>query len=121
MSKLIAVTGASRGIGRAIAHRFASAGFDIVACARNANDLQVLRHDLEKEFKVRIHVHAADLSDKLQAQGFARFVSSLQKAPDVLVNNAGSRSGIARRCRSMSLGTGIPNASRLMSPGSNGE
>lgn len=89
MSKLIAVTGASRGIGRAIALKFASAGFDIAACARNAHDLHALKRDLEKEFNVSVYVHAADLSDKLQAQGFARFVASLQKPVDVLVNNAG--------------------------------
>ncbi|HEX7016342.1 MAG TPA: SDR family oxidoreductase [Cyclobacteriaceae bacterium] len=89
MSKLIAVTGASRGIGRAIALRFASAGFDIVACARNSHDLQALKHDLERQFHVSVHVYAADLSDKRQAQAFAQFVSTLQTPVDVLVNNAG--------------------------------
>src|SRR5690606_15933556 len=89
MSKLIAVTGASRGIGRAIAQKFASAGFDIVACARKIGDLQTLKSDLEREFSISVHIHSADLSDKIQAQAFAWFVVSLQRPIDVLVNNAG--------------------------------
>ncbi|MFO7257428.1 MAG: SDR family oxidoreductase [Bacteroidota bacterium] len=89
MSKLIAVTGASRGIGRAIAQKFASAGFDIVACARKMHDLEALKSDLEKEFSVSVHIHSADLSDKTQAQEFARFALSFQRPIDVLVNNAG--------------------------------
>lgn len=89
MSKLIAVTGASRGIGRAIAHRFASAGFDIVACARTTNDLQVLKSDLEKEFHVSVHTYAADLSDRSRAHAFAQFIHTLKTPVDVLVNNAG--------------------------------
>src|SRR5690606_13166837 len=72
-----------------IAYRFASAGFDIVACARKIKDLQALKSDLEKEYNVNVHIQAADLSDKLQAQAFAQFASTLQKPVDVLVNNAG--------------------------------
>ena len=89
MSKLIAVTGASRGIGRAIALRFASAGFDIAACARTIDDLQALKSDIEAEYKVDVHIQAADLSDKSQALGFARFVTALKRPVEVLVNNAG--------------------------------
>jgi short-subunit dehydrogenase len=89
MSKLIAVTGASRGIGRAIALRFASAGFDIAACARKTNDLEALKSHIEKEFNVSVHIHSADLSDRSQAQAFARFVGTIRRPIDVLVNNAG--------------------------------
>lgn len=86
---MIVVTGASRGIGRAIVRRFAAQGFDIVACARKPEGLQALKQEVEAEFGVQVHTFAADLSDKAQAQGFAAQVRALGAPVRVLVNNAG--------------------------------
>ena len=89
MNKLVVVTGATKGIGRAVAERFAAAKFDIAACARNANDLEQLKKELEKKYLVSVHVKGTDTTDKKQVNEFAKFVLHLNRPIDVLVNNAG--------------------------------
>ncbi len=84
------VTGATQGIGKAIAEKLMSEGFSVSVCARSRKDL----HDLENEWKVKypaveILACCADLSVKQEVLSFAR--QTLEKFPviDVLVNNAG--------------------------------
>jgi short-subunit dehydrogenase len=89
MNQLAVVTGATKGIGRAVAERFAQAGFDIAACARNAKDLQQMKEEMEKKFKVKVFVKEADASDKKQVADFVQFVLMLARPVNVLVNNAG--------------------------------
>src|SRR5260370_39326655 len=89
MNQFVVVTGATRGIGRAVAERFAQAGFDIAACARSAKDLQQMKEEIEKKFKVNVFVKPADASDKKQVADFVQFVLMLSRPVNVLVNNAG--------------------------------
>jgi short-subunit dehydrogenase len=89
MNKLVVVTGGTKGIGRAILERFASAGFDVATCARKQADLIQLKEDVEKKYLVKIFVQAADMSDKNQVKVFTDFINKLSRPVDVLVNNAG--------------------------------
>ncbi len=89
MSKLAVVTGGTKGIGRAIIEKFASAGFDIVTCSRKKADLETLRVALTTAHPIAVHVFTADLSIRSQVQDFTAFVSKLGRPVDVLVNNAG--------------------------------
>lgn len=89
MNQLVVVTGATKGIGRAVAERFAKAGLDIAACARKEKDLEQMKSDIEKKFQVKVFVKAADASDKGQAIEFSKFVLQLNRPVHVLVNNAG--------------------------------
>lgn len=90
MSKLIVVTGATKGIGRAIAERFAEAGFNIAVCARKHNELEKLKADFSKRFPaVKTYTMPADMADKKQVEAFAAFIKQLAQPVDVLVNNAG--------------------------------
>ena len=88
MNKLIAVTGGTKGIGRAILDKFSAHGFDIITCARNEDELYKLKTHLEKS-GVKAYVSVADLSDKNQVKAFTEFVNSIGRPLDVLVNNAG--------------------------------
>lgn len=83
------VTGGSRGIGRAVAERFASAKFDVATCARRMDSLEALRKEVETEYKTRVHIFQADLADTSQVNAFTRFVQDLNVPVDVLVNNSG--------------------------------
>ncbi|MDZ4715453.1 MAG: SDR family NAD(P)-dependent oxidoreductase [Cytophagales bacterium] len=89
MSKLAAITGGTKGIGRALVEKFAAAGFDIVTCARQAVDLTSLKKEVEAKHAVKVHVKAADLSDRHQVSAFTDFVGGLNQPLDVLINNAG--------------------------------
>ena len=84
------VTGATRGIGRAIAYRMAAAHYHLVLCARNESSLLDLKSSLETEYpECRIFVKPTDMSIKGQVLEFAEFAKSQFDSIDVLVNNAG--------------------------------
>jgi len=85
----IVITGASRGIGSALAERFAVAGNTLLLCARNREKLESYAGALQQQTGVTILTYAADLSEKKSAMAFGEWV--LQHGPvDVLINNAGS-------------------------------
>lgn len=89
MGKLAVITGATKGIGRAIVQRFAQEGFDIVACARGEADLLILKELIEEQYEVEVHVSPSDVSDKDEVIAFGTFIRNLPGHVDVLVNNAG--------------------------------
>ena len=86
----IIITGATKGIGRAIAEKFASEGFNIAVNARNADDLKSLKNDFALKYPdVEVLTKKTDMSKKGQVLSFAKFVLSKWKKIDILVNNAG--------------------------------
>jgi short-subunit dehydrogenase len=89
MNKLIVVTGGTKGIGRAIAEKFASQNFDVVVSARNQKELDLMKNDLVKRFGVSVFVQSVDMSKKDAVAKFSMFILSLNRTIDVLINNAG--------------------------------
>lgn len=90
MRKFIVVTGGSQGIGRAILLKFVSEGFDAVTCARNEEDLAKLKKETEEEYPdARVFYRTADMAVKTDVLSFAKFIESLNRPVNVLVNNAG--------------------------------
>lgn len=90
MRKLIVITGATKGIGRAVAERFAQVDFDIAVCARKAADLEELKKDFAVKYPLaNVYTHVADMADRKQVESFIRFVKQIPQPVDVLVNNAG--------------------------------
>jgi len=83
------VTGASSGIGEALAGQFAAGGYDLVLVARSADKLASLAKKLSSRHKVAAHVEAADLSRRGAAKKLAASLKRQGIAVDVLVNNAG--------------------------------
>lgn len=79
------ITGASSGIGAALARQFASKDFDLIITARRESNLR----DLARELPGKIHVIACDLSTPEGPHQLARDVETLGIQVDVLVNNAG--------------------------------
>ncbi|MFN8288003.1 MAG: SDR family oxidoreductase [Chitinophagales bacterium] len=88
MNKCIVITGATKGIGRAIAEKFAAEGFNLALCARTQKDLEELQAKLNNP-KSTILIHACDVSNKAQLADFAEKVNKQFGAADILVNNAG--------------------------------
>jgi len=90
MNKLAVVTGGSKGIGRATVEKFASAGFDVATTARNLDNLQTLKLEIETQFSgINLNYMVADLSITAEVQKFAQFVLEFEQPIDVLVNNTG--------------------------------
>ncbi|MBL7776154.1 MAG: SDR family oxidoreductase [Saprospiraceae bacterium] len=84
------ITGATKGLGRAIAETFARQGFDLFVCARTATDLEAMQTHWAAAFpEQQLHTFAADLSEKTAARAFAEKVRAHCSQLDVLVNNAG--------------------------------
>jgi 3-oxoacyl-[acyl-carrier protein] reductase len=83
------VTGATKGIGRAIAIKLAQEGYHLAVCARNEQDLYRLAEDLQPT-GVRIEFLKTDCSSKAEVYEFCRFAAEKLGTIDVLVNNAGT-------------------------------
>ena len=83
------VTGASSGIGEALAGCFADAGHDLVLVARSADKLHALADTLQVRHGVKVRVEPADLSEPQAVSALASRLGRARLQIDVLVNNAG--------------------------------
>ncbi len=87
------VTGASAGIGRAIAHELAARGHNVVLVARRKPRLQALAAELADQHGVRAEVIACDLTKPASRGRLPGQVEKLGVDIDVLINNAGFATG----------------------------
>lgn len=88
-SRRALVTGASRGIGRAIALALADAGADVVVTARSVDDLEEVASEITVRGQ-RSLVVPCDVTDKKQIRALADTVLNEFGGVDILVNNAGT-------------------------------
>jgi len=87
--KLALVTGASAGIGAALARTFAKHGFDVALTARRADRLEALGAEISQGFSVEVLTVAADLEDPKAPQAILDHLASKGRHVDALINNAG--------------------------------
>lgn len=86
----VVITGITKGIGLAIAERFAREGFGLIGCSRHQNDLDLLGERLRQQHPDQtFHLMCADLGQPAEVAAFGRFVLNCAPHPRVLVNNAG--------------------------------
>ncbi len=83
------VTGASSGIGEALARELAARGCDLVLVARRQERLEKLAAELRAGHDVGVQVAPADLADPAQLTSIAQRVADPDSPIDLLVNNAG--------------------------------
>ena len=84
------ITGASRGIGRAICVKLASEGTDIVFSYRSGDEAASETVNLCREYGIEIHAIKADVSNSEECERLIReAVDLLGGRIDILVNNAG--------------------------------
>ncbi len=86
--KVVLITGASSGIGRASAIQFAKKGANIILVSRSHEKLDQVAKDLKK-FNVSTFVCVCDVSDKSQVKKMSEMVLEKYGTIDILVNNAG--------------------------------
>ncbi|MCB0703787.1 MAG: SDR family oxidoreductase [Saprospiraceae bacterium] len=86
----IAISGATKGIGRAIAEHFANAGFNVAVCARTQSDLDEMKASFQKRFpNIKTLFLQIDMQKKTAVEEFAQQILHNWNSLDVLVNNAG--------------------------------
>ncbi len=83
-SRIIVVTGVSRGLGRAMTEGFIERGHTVSGCCRSAAAVKELR----KRFPSPHRFDTVDVADEKQVKGWAASVLDECGAPDMLVNNA---------------------------------
>jgi 3-oxoacyl-[acyl-carrier protein] reductase len=87
--KTAIITGATRGIGHAIAVRFAKEGCDVAFCGRTRNDQMVTVEQELTALGVKAKGYAYDVADYDSAQAFVKEALADFGKVDILVNNAG--------------------------------
>ncbi|MBX3622885.1 MAG: SDR family oxidoreductase [Piscinibacter sp.] len=85
----VLITGASSGIGEALAHCFARDGYRLVLVARREPRLRALAQALHDAYGARAEVMAADLAQPGAAAALVAALRRRRRTIDVLVNNAG--------------------------------
>jgi 3-oxoacyl-[acyl-carrier protein] reductase len=90
--KRVIVTGASRGVGLAIAKAFAADGARVAVCARGADAIQAAGEELAKNAGAVI-ARSVDVTDSAAVNDFVQEVVEAWSGVDVLVNNAGQGRG----------------------------
>lgn len=84
------ITGASAGIGKAVAAAFAGEGYEVLICSRSEEHLQNALQEISNEFPLAIvKTKAGDFSQKSDVLQFADWCLQ-QGTPAILVNNAGT-------------------------------
>tara|TARA_B100000795_G_scaffold270052_1_gene262264 strand:+ start:12386 stop:13084 length:699 start_codon:yes stop_codon:yes gene_type:complete len=84
------VTGASRGLGLAIARMLASSGFNLFLLAKNEERLQTVKAQIENDFKTKVTTFASDFSNEVDTNTLVQKLSAAVPKVDVLVNNIGA-------------------------------
>ncbi|PHR56938.1 MAG: dehydrogenase [Robiginitomaculum sp.] len=87
--KLCLITGASAGIGAALAREFAAHGWDLALTARRKDRLQDMAEELKAQYGVESLIIPADLTKKTAPKAIMKAVSDAGRQVDGLINNAG--------------------------------
>jgi len=89
MSKIILITGASSGLGKATAEKFAAEGWNLILTARRKEKLAVVVNDIEKKYGVKTLSLIFDVQDKKAVFEHLEKLPKEWQAINVLLNNAG--------------------------------
>lgn len=85
--KTVLITGASAGIGKALADQFAQHGFNLILVARRSEALEQIKQDLENRYSIQVENQIFDLA--VSGQTAALYDTVKHHKIDVMINNAG--------------------------------
>jgi 3-oxoacyl-[acyl-carrier protein] reductase len=88
-SKTALITGASKGIGEAIAELFAQQGANLVLMSRDMGKLMSLKNRLEYSYAVQVAVYKADVSNIEEVKAAFKHINADKISINIIVNNAG--------------------------------
>lgn len=90
---IILVTGATSGFGKAIAKKFAKAGYDVIITGRRSERLKEITEQIVKDYGVRVLPLCFDIRDRNACFSAVETLPDDWKQIDILVNNAGGAWG----------------------------
>jgi short-subunit dehydrogenase len=90
MKNTVMITGATRGVGRALVYAFAQRGFDVALCSGHEEDCISFSEELKKKYpENRYFAKACNIADGEQIKTFVKLAKEALGSLKVLVNNAG--------------------------------
>lgn len=92
--KIAFISGASSGIGEAVAEKFAQMGVNLILCARRAEVLTDLKARLESEYAIQVQTLSFDVRNSTEVQKNIQSLSPKWQQIDILINNAGLAVGL---------------------------
>lgn len=93
--KIILITGATAGFGKAAAYKFAEHGWNIIITGRRKERLKEIEEDISKTFSVRVHSLCFDIRKRKEVEQAIGDLPHDWKRISVLVNNAGLAQGLS--------------------------
>lgn len=96
MTRNVLITGASSGIGKAVAYSFGKNGDDLVLCARRKEKLLEIKADIERRYGVNVYIYQLDVAKYGEVKKIVHKVLEEVKKIDILVNNAGLALGLEK-------------------------
>ncbi|HEY2721596.1 MAG TPA: SDR family NAD(P)-dependent oxidoreductase, partial [Chitinophagaceae bacterium] len=89
MPKIVLITGATSGFGKACAEKFASEGYDLILNGRREHRLVEIKSTLEKKFNIAVCLLPFDVRNRESTFKHIQAIPESWQGIDVLVNNAG--------------------------------
>jgi len=94
MNKIIMITGATAGFGRATARKFATNGYDVIITGRRTERLEELKRELSKNKGIKVLPLNFDVRKRYEVEDIINSMPDEWKNIDILVNNAGLAAGL---------------------------
>jgi len=95
LAKTVLVTGATSGIGKAVATLFAKRGYNVIITGRRKEKLEALKHKFKRKYAVKAKALCFDIRDKDATKKAWNSLESHHQNIDILINNAGLAKGLA--------------------------
>ncbi len=89
MNNTALITGASSGIGEALARKHASLNGDLILVARSEDKLNQMKTELESQYKTQVRILPVDLNQPTSPQKIFDYVKQNDIMVEILINNAG--------------------------------
>lgn len=93
-NKIVFITGASSGIGKACADAFAKKGAKLILAARRNERLEILKKELKQKYNAKVLAIKLDVRNLKSVKNAVNSLSSDWKEIDILLNNAGLARGL---------------------------
>ena len=95
LNKIVFITGATSGIGKACAEAFANEGANLILTARRVSVLSKFGNSISKKYKIRTYTAKLDVRNNEEVKGVVTSLPKEWKKIDILINNAGLASGFS--------------------------